>query len=62
MIGTACIINQVLVKKRTKCEISGRFSVNDPYNRTKIFPKGNGFFMIGPSFFRFFFFQKKSKS
>ena len=60
MLGTACCFNQFLVKKRTKREISGRFSGKDPYNRTTIFPKRNGFFMIDTSFFRIFR-QKKSK-
>ena len=35
--------NRFLDKKRTKREISGRFSGKDPYNRTTIFPKRNGF-------------------
>ena len=51
MLGTAYYFNQFLVKKRTKRKISGRFSGNDHYNRTTIFPKRNGFFMIDTSFF-----------
>ena len=47
MTGTACFFNWFLVKKRTKREISGRFSGKTPYNRTTIFSKRNGFFMIG---------------
>ena len=43
MIGTASFFNRFLVKKRTKREISGRFSGKAPYNRTTIFPKRNGF-------------------
>ena len=31
--------NWFLDKKRTKLEISGRFSGKDRYNRTRIFPK-----------------------
>ena len=61
MLGTACCFNQFLVKKRTKREISGRFSGKDPYNRTTIFPKRNGFFMIDTSFFLDFFCQKRAK-
>ena len=62
MLGTVCCFNQFLAKKRTNREISGRFLGNDPFNRTTIFPKRNGFFMIDTSFFfRFFFCQKKSK-
>jgi len=59
MLGTACCFNQFLVKKRTKREISGRFSGKDPYNRTTIFPKRNGFFMIDISFFLDIFLYKK---
>ena len=51
----------VFGQKRTKRKISGRFSGKDPYNRTTIFPKRNGFFMIDTSFFFRFFCQKKSK-
>ena len=62
MLGTACCFNQFLVKKRTKREISGRFSGKDPYNRTTIFPKRNGFFMIDTSFFfRFFYVKNRAK-
>ena len=43
MLGTACFYNWVLVKKRTKREISGQFSVKTPYNRAAIFSKRNGF-------------------
>ena len=60
MLGTTCCFNQFLVKERTKREISGRFSGKDPYIRTTIFLKRNGFFMIDTSFFRFLC-QKKSK-
>ena len=61
MKGKACCFNRFLDKKRTKREISGRFSGKDPYNRTTNFPKRNGFFMIDTSFFLDFFCQKKSK-
>ena len=50
-LGTACPFNQSSVKKRTKREILCQFSGKDPYNRTTIFPKRNGFFMIDRSFF-----------
>ena len=39
MLGTACFFNWFLDKKRTKLEISGRFSGKDRYNRPRIFPK-----------------------
>ena len=61
MLGTACCFTRFLDKKRTKRKISGRFSGKDPYNRTTIFPKRNGFFMIDTSFFLDFFCQNKSK-
>ena len=61
MVGTACCFTQVLVKKRTKPEISDRFSGKDPYNRTTLFAKRNGFFMVDTSFFRFYFVKKEQK-
>ena len=61
MLGTACCFTRFLDKKRTKRKISGRFSGKDHYNRTTIFPKRNGFFMIDTSFFLDFFCQKKEQ-
>ena len=61
MLGTACCFTRFLDKKRTKRKISGRFSGKDPYNRTTIFPKRNGFFMIDTSFFFRFFLSKKEQ-
>ena len=37
MLGTACFFNWFLVKKSVKREISGKFSVKAPYNRTQCF-------------------------
>ena len=44
MIGTSCFLDVFLSKKRTKGEVSDRFSAKTPYNRTTNFPKRNGFF------------------
>ena len=54
MLGTACCFNHFWSKK-------GKFSGKDPYNRTTIFPKRNGFFMIDTSFFFRFFLSKKEQ-
>ena len=54
MTGTACFFNWFLVKKRTKREISGRFSGKTPYksyNRMTIFFQNVTVFMIGTSCF-----------
>ena len=60
MLRIACLTGYST--KRTKRKISGRFSGNDHYNRTTIFPKRNGFFMIDTSFFfRFYFVIKRAK-
>ena len=61
MLGTACCFNQFLVKKRTKRELSDRFPLKTKYNRTTIFPKRNGFFMMIHLFFRFFLSKKEQK-
>ena len=61
MLGTACFFDRFLDEKRIKRENSGRFSGKDPYNRTTIFPKRNGFFMIDTSFFLRFFLSKKEQ-
>ena len=57
MLGTTCFYNWIFVKKRTKREISGRFSVKTPYNKATIFSKRNGILV-----FRCFFVQKKNKT
>ena len=43
MGGASCFLDVFLSKKRTKGEISDRFSTKTPYNRTTIFTKRNDF-------------------
>ena len=45
MIGTSCILDVFLSKKRTKRENSDGLSGETPYNRMTIFTKSNGFLL-----------------
>ena len=63
MLGTACCYNWFLDKKRTKREISGRFSGKDPYNRTTIFQNVTVFYdwYLHLVFFMFLVQKKKGE-